>query len=146
MGLTRRSTAIWNGSGKEGKGTLSSTSGALSNTPYSFVARFVSEDGKAATNPEELVAAAHAGCFSMALAFALTGAGHAPEELKTTAHVALESGAAGFEIVGITLEVVGKVPGVTAEQFQQLATGAKEGCPISKALKAVPITLQASLA
>ena len=145
MGLTRRSTAIWNGTGKDGKGTVTSTSGVLRDTPYSFTTRFVSEDGKAGTNPEELVAAAHAACFSMALSFQLTGAGFTPDELKTTAHVAIENGAAGWEVVGITLEVAGKVPGVSAEQFLKLAENAKAGCPISKALKAVPITLKASL-
>jgi osmotically inducible protein OsmC len=147
MGLTRRATATWNGTGKEGSGTLTSTSGVLSNTPYSAGLRFGNEDGNAGTNPEELIAAAHAGCFAMALSFGLSGAGLTPDELKATAHVQLEPKAAGgFEITGITLEVVGKVPGASAEQFQQIATGAKEGCPVSTALKAVPITLQATLA
>lgn len=146
MGLTRRSTAIWNGTGKEGKGTVSSTSGVLSNTPYSAGLRFGNEDGTAGTNPEELIAAAHASCFAMALSFALSGAGVPPDELKATAHVTIEQKPGGYEVVGITLEVVGRVPGATSEQFQQLATGAKDGCPISKALKAVPITLQATLA
>lgn len=146
MGLTRRSTAIWNGSGKEGKGTLSSTSGALNNTPYSAGLRFGNEDGLAGTNPEELIAAAHAGCFAMALSFGLSGAGLVPDELTATAHVQLEpKPTGGFAITGITLEVVGKVPGATAEQFQQAAAGAKDGCPVSNALK-VPITLKASLA
>ncbi|MGQ0648224.1 MAG: OsmC family protein [Gemmatimonadaceae bacterium] len=143
--MTRRSTAVWRGTGKEGSGTLDSTSGVLKDTPYSFATRFVNEDGRTGTNPEELIAAAHAGCFSMALAFQLAGAGHVPDELKTTAHVTVEQGSAGFEITGITLELIGKVPGITAEQFQQLAEAAKAGCPVSKALKAVPITLRATL-
>ena len=147
MGLTRRATAIWNGSGKEGSGNLTSTSGVLNNTPYSAGLRFANEDGKAGTNPEELIAAAHAGCFAMALSFGLGGAGLTPDELKATAHVQLDpKPAGGFEITGVTLEVVGKVPGATAEQFQQLATAAKEGCPVSGALKALPITLKATLA
>lgn len=145
MALIRRSTAIWRGTGLEGAGTLSSTSGVLSNTPYSFSARFVSEDGKAGTNPEELIAAAHAGCFSMALSFQLSGAGFPPDELSTTAHVAVEKKEAGFEVTGITLELHARVPGISADQFQALAAKAKEGCPISKALKAVPIELKATL-
>lgn len=145
MGLTRRSTAVWHGTGKEGSGTVTSTSGVLKDTPYSFTTRFVSEDGRAGTNPEELIAAAHAACFTMALSFQLSNAGFTPGELATTAHVAIERGDAGWEPVGITLEVTGTVPGVGAEQFQQLAENAKNGCPISKALKAVPMTLKATL-
>src|SRR5512134_3137765 len=98
MALTRQSTAVWSGTGAEGSGTLTTTSGVLDKTPYSANARFVSEDGRAGTNPEELVAAAHAGCVTMALSFALTGAGHPPAELTTTAHVSIEKGAAGWDI------------------------------------------------
>ena len=87
--MKRKSTAVWNGTGTEGKGNLNSTSGALQNTPYSFSARFVSEDGKAGTNPEELIAAAHAGCYAMALSFGLTAAGFPPTELKTDATVTI---------------------------------------------------------
>ncbi len=145
MALTRRSTAVWHGTGAEGSGQLSSTSGVLNNTPYSFSSRFTSEDGRAGTNPEELIAAAHAGCFTMALSFQLSGAGFPPDELTTTAHVAVEKKEAGFEITGITLELHGKVPGITAEKFQELATNAKNGCPVSKALKAVPMELRATL-
>lgn len=145
MGFIRRSTAVWRGTGKEGSGTLSSTSGVLENTPYSSAARFVSEDGRAGTNPEELIAAAHAGCFSMALAFQLTNAGHPPEELRTIAHVSLDPGTSGFDISAIRLELTGKVPGITAAQFQELAEKAKAGCPVSRALKAVPITLDARI-
>lgn len=141
----RRATAVWHGTGKDGSGHLTSTSGALANTPYGFAARFVSEDGRAGTNPEELIGAAHAGCFTMALSFQLAGAGFTPESLTTIAHVTVEKKEAGFEVTGITLELNGKVPGISAEQFQQLATNAKLGCPISKALAAVPITLQATL-
>ncbi len=141
----RRSTAVWQGTGKDGSGHLTSTSGVLSQTPYNFSARFVSEDGRAGTNPEELIAAAHAGCFTMALSFQLAGAGFTPESLTTVAHVAVEKKEAGFEVTGITLELTGRVPGIGAEQFAELAANAKHGCPISKALKAVPIELKATL-
>jgi osmotically inducible protein OsmC len=146
MAFTRRSTAVWHGTGKDGSGNLTSTSGALSSTPYSLSARFVSEDGRAATNPEELIAAAHAGCFTMALAVQLANAGFTPDELTTTAHVTIEKGEAGFEVTGIVLALTGRVPGVSVEQFQQLAEKAKSGCPVSKALRAVPIGLAATLA
>lgn len=144
--FVRRSTAVWHGTGKDGSGHLSTTSGVLADTPYNFMARFVSEDGRAGTNPEELLGAAHAGCFTMALSFQLAGAGFTPEALTTVAHVSVEKKEAGFEVVGIRLQLTGKVPGIGAEQFQQLAANAKVGCPISKALAAVPITLDATLA
>ncbi|WP_256013057.1 OsmC family protein [Desertivirga xinjiangensis] len=143
--MIRRSTAVWNGTGKEGKGVLTSTSGVLSNTPYSFAARFESEDGKAGTNPEELIAAAHAGCFSMALSFQLAGAGFTPDELKTEAAVKVEPGEGGFSITSITLKLEAKIPGISEEQFSELANAAKAGCPVSKALSAVDITLAARL-
>ena len=141
----RRATAVWRGPGKEGGGIVSSTSGVLHDTPYSAATRFVSEDGKAGTNPEELIAAAHAACFSMALSFQLTGAGHPPQELRTTAHLSIEQGTAGWDITGVRLELTGKVAGVTKEQFLELADKAKAGCPVSKALRALPITLDATL-
>jgi len=143
--MIRRSSAVWNGSGKEGKGTLTSTSGVLNSTPYSFAARFESEDGKAGTNPEELIAAAHAGCFTMALSFQLSGAGFVPDELKTAAAVKVESSDAGFSIASITLKLEAKVPGITEEKFTELANAAKAGCPVSKALSAVEIILDAKL-
>lgn len=143
--MIRRSTAVWNGTGKEGKGVLTSTSGVLSNTPYSFAARFESEDGKAGTNPEELIAAAHAGCFSMALSFQLAGAGFTPDELKTEAAVKVEPGEGGFSITSITLKLEAKIPGISEEQFSELANAAKAGCPVSKALSAVDISLDAKL-
>jgi len=143
--MIRRSSAVWNGSGKEGKGTLTSTSGVLSSTPYSFAARFENEDGKAGTNPEELIAAAHAGCFSMALSFQLSGAGFVPDELKTEAAVSIEPGEGGFSITSIALKLEAKVPGISPDQFQELANAAKAGCPVSKALSAVEITLDAKL-
>jgi osmotically inducible protein OsmC len=145
MAFTRRSTAVWKGTGKEGSGTLSSTSTVLHETPYNFSARFVSEDGKAGTNPEELIAAAHAGCFTMALSFQLANAGFTPSRLETTAHVSVEKKETGFELTQIVLDLTGEVPGIGDEQFQQLAQNAKNGCPVSKALKAVPVELRATL-
>jgi osmotically inducible protein OsmC len=120
-------------------------SGLLDETPYSFAARFKSEDGKAGTNPEELIAAAHAGCFSMALSFQLSNAGFPPEELKTKAVLTVENTGAGFEITGIELQLTGKVAGIDEAAFLELAGKAKAGCPVSKALAAVPITLKAEL-
>src|SRR5512142_456231 len=118
MALQRTSTAVWQGDLTSGKGTLSTLSGAFKDQPYSVNTRFQSEDGKAGTNPEELIAAAHAGCFTMALAFQLTTAGHEPAELRTTATVTLEKQEPGWTITTIALDVQGKVPGVTPEQFQ----------------------------
>lgn len=145
MALKRSSTAVWHGNGPKGNGTLSTLSGSLKDQPYSANTRFASEDGKAGTNPEELIAAAHAGCFTMALSFQLTNAGHEPTELQTTAVVSMEKQDAGWSITGIQLDVTGKVPGVSAEQFQTLADTAKKGCPISRALAAVPISMTAKL-
>jgi osmotically inducible protein OsmC len=145
MALKRSSTAVWHG-GIKGNGTLTTLSGAFKDQPYSVNTRFVSEDGKAGTNPEELIAAAHAGCFTMALSAQLTNANHEPTELKTSAVVSIEKQEAGWTVTGIHLDVVGKVPGVSAEQFQTLAENAKKGCPISKALSATPITMTAKLA
>ncbi len=146
MALKRSSTAVWHGTGPKGSGTLTTLSGALKDQPYSANTRFASEDGKAGTNPEELIAAAHAGCFTMALSFQLTNAGHEPTELKTNAVVSIEKQDAGWTVTNIHLDVTGKVPGVSAEQFQTLADNAKKGCPISRALSATPITMTAKLA
>lgn len=143
--IKRISNAVWKGTGLEGSGTLSSTSGVLNETPYSFAARFVSEDGKAGTNPEELIGAAHAGCFSMALSFQLTGAGFPPTQLATKATVEMEKGDAGFRVTAIKLAVEGTVPGISEEKFLELAGVAKANCPISQALAAVPISLDAKL-
>lgn len=144
--MKRRATAIWQGNGQEGKGNLTSTSGVLNNTPYSTAMRFKNEDGKAGTNPEELIAAAHSGCYAMALSFALTGAGFVPTELKVENTVTIEQIGDHFEITGIHLDLTGKVPGITEEKFLELAGAAKVGCPVSRALKAVEITLSAKLA
>jgi osmotically inducible protein OsmC len=141
----RSAQAVWKGNGLEGQGSLSTVSGALKDQPYSFKTRFQSEDGKAGTNPEELIAAAHAGCFSMALSFALSNAGTPPQELQTKAEVSLKQADGKFSISAIKLTVVGKVAGLDAAKFVALAEGAKAGCPVSQALSAVPISLEASL-
>ena len=131
--MIRSSKAVWKGSGKEGKGELTSTSGVLKTTPYSFHSRFESEDGKAGTNPEELIAAAHAACYSMALSHALAGNGTPPESVDTKAVVGFQP---GVGITGSELTVVAKVPGLTEEEFLKFAEDAKTGCPISKLLNA----------
>ena len=146
MALKRTSTAVWHGTGPKGNGTISTLSGALKEAPYGFNTRFASEDGKAGTNPEELIAAAHASCFTMALSFQITNAGKEPTEIRTTATVTMEKQDAGWTIVAIALDTHGTVPGLSAEQFQALAEEAKQGCPISRALAAVPsISLTAKL-
>ena len=137
--MKRKASAIWNGTGKEGKGTLSTQSGVLSNSQYSFKTRF--EDG-VGTNPEELIAAAHAGCFSMKLSFNISGENLTPESIETTATVNLnpEKG----EIDTIHLEVKAKVPGLSHEKFDALVQDAKENCPVSKVLNA-QISIEAQL-
>ncbi|MBP6871875.1 MAG: OsmC family protein [Bacteroidales bacterium] len=144
--MKRKATAIWQGNGMEGKGSLNSVSGVFKGTPYSFVTRFKNEEGVEGTNPEELIAAAHGGCFAMALSFALTNAGFVPEELKVEAAVNIEFMTDHFEITGIHLDLAGKVPGIAADKFEELAMAAKAGCPVSRALSAVPITLAVKLA
>jgi osmotically inducible protein OsmC len=143
--LKRTSTAVWHGTGPKGTGTITTLSGALKEQPYGFNTRFASEDGKAGTNPEELIAAAHASCFTMALSFGLTNAGLEPTELKTVATVAMEKQDVGWTITLITLDVNGTVAGVTADKFDELAKEAKKGCPISRALASVPITMTSKL-
>jgi len=144
--MKRRSIAIWQGNGMEGKGNLTSTSGVLNKTPYSFLTRFKNEDGIAGTNPEELIAAAHSGCYAMALSFMLTDAGFVATELKVEAAVNIEHITDHFEITNIHLDLTGNVPGITAEKFLELANSAKINCPVSQALKALEITLSAKLA
>jgi len=145
--LKRTSTAVWHGTGLQGNGSISTLSGALKEQPYGFNTRFAAEDGKAGTNPEELIAAAHASCFTMALSFAISNEKLEPTELRTVATVKMEKQDAGWTIVGIDLETTGKVPGIDQEKFQALADGAKKNCPISRALASVPsITLKATLA
>ena len=144
--LKRNSTAVWHGNGPKGTGTITTLSGAFKDQPYSANSRFQSEDGKAGTNPEELIAAAHAGCFTMALSFQLTNAGFEPTELRTEAVVSIEKQDPGWTITNINLNVTGKVPNVDAAKFEELAQNAKKGCPISRALASTNITMSAKLA
>ena len=137
MKFTRRANANWKGTGMEGKGTISTQSTTLDNAQLSFKTRFEQGVG---TNPEELIAAAHSGCFTMQLSFLLSEAGFVPEDLDTTAKVTFEDGT----ITLIALELTGKVPGISAEEFQQTAQKAKEICPISKLLN-TEITLAITL-
>ena len=143
--MIRKSTARWQGDGLHGKGALTTQSGVFKDQPYSFQTRFQSEDGKAGTNPEELLGAAHAGCYAMATAFALSQAGHAPEELNVTASVDLQKVDDGFSIKTIALELEARVPGIDRAKFDAIAEGAKKACPLSKPLAATPITLFAKL-
>ena len=139
--IKRHASAAWNGSGKDGSGTLTTQSATLKDTPYSFHARFGDGGG---TNPEELIAAAHAGCFSMALAFQLAGAGHTPEHIHTEARLTLQQEGAGWSITAVHLVLRAKVPGIDQAIFDDLAGQAKAGCPVSKVLNA-EITLSATL-
>ena len=139
--ILRHATAVWNGSGKEGKGAITTESGVLEAVPYSASRRFGEEKG---TNPEELIAAAHAGCFTMAVAFQLSGAGHEPERLETRADVSLVKEGEGWKIDSVQLQLKAKVADMDAKKFQELAEKAKAGCPVSKLLNA-KITLKADL-
>ena len=139
--MERKASATWRGGLKDGNGVLTSASGVLSNTKYSFHTRFENEPG---TNPEELIAAAHAGCFAMALSAQLTNAGFAPERIDTSAVVKLEKVGDGFGITKSQLTLRAVVPGIEESKFMELANNAKAGCPVSKVLKA-EITLDAKL-
>jgi osmotically inducible protein OsmC len=139
--MRRKASARWEGGLKDGKGRISTESGVLSETQYSFSTRF--EDGKG-TNPEELVAAAHAGCFSMALSGQLAGAGLTAESINTTATVRLEKTDAGFTVTEVHLEVTARIPDATQAAFETAANNAKAGCPISRLLNA-KITMDAKL-
>jgi lipoyl-dependent peroxiredoxin len=140
--MDRKASAHWSGGLKDGKGTISAPSGVLNNTPYSFARRFENEPG---TNPEELIAAAHAACFSMALSGQLGAAGMTAQAIDTTATVTLEKLESGFAITKIHLDVAVKIPGGDQAKFDQAAKNAKEGCPVSKVLKAATITMDAKL-
>lgn len=137
--MRRKATAVWNGSGKEGKGNLSTQSTVLNQTQYSYGSRF--EEG-VGTNPEELMAAAHAGCFSMKLSFVLGAAGFTPDEIHTDCVITLDNGV----ITKSELTVRAKVPGIDAAKFQECAADAKANCPVSKAYSALEITMHAALA
>ena len=131
--MVRKASAVWKGGLKDGKGVVSTDSGVLSNTPYNFSMRF--EDAKG-TNPEELIAAAHAGCFAMALSGQLGNAGMTAESLEVTAAVTLEKTDAGFTVTKSQLDLVARVPGADKAAFDKAAENAKAGCPISRLLKA----------
>ncbi|MEJ2540374.1 MAG: OsmC family protein [Gemmatimonadota bacterium] len=140
--MLRRANATWWGTLKHGNGEIGTESGALESTPYSFKTRFEEERG---TNPEELIGAAHAGCFSMALSLQLEQAGIEVERIDTEARVTLEKVDGGFGITGIHLVTRVEAPGADPEAVQEAAEGAKAGCPVSKALAATEITLEATL-
>jgi osmotically inducible protein OsmC len=139
--MIRKAKAVWHGTGRAGSGHLTTDSGVLAETPYSFKTRFENEKG---TNPEELIAAAHAGCFTMALAFGLQGAGFPPDELTTEAAVALEQEGQGFRIKSSALTLRAKVPNLDQAGFARLAGEAEKNCPVSKVLNA-QISLDAKL-
>jgi osmotically inducible protein OsmC len=139
--MIRKANAVWNGSGRDGSGKLSSASGVLSDTSYGYKSRF--EDGPG-TNPEELIAAAHAGCFSMALAFGLQAAGFTADEIRTEAAVTLEAEGQGFKISRSALTLRARIPGIDGAKFLELAKAAEQNCPVSKVLNA-EITLDAKL-
>jgi len=132
----KTATVHWEGAGKNGKGQISTETGALENYPYGFASRF--EDDRRGTNPEEILAAAHAACFTMAFSFACDKAGFATRQVDTQAAVRLVAKDGGFLIDRITLKLSAQVPGISEAQFQELAEGAKAGCPLSKALASVP--------
>lgn len=141
MKINKLASASWQGGLKDGKGTISTESGALSAHPYGFNTRF---EGVKGTNPEELLGAAHAGCFTMALSLMLGEAGFKADQLDTQARVTLEQVDGGFSITAVHLTLTGRVPGIDAAAFQQVAAKAKAGCPLSKVIRA-EITLDASL-
>src|SRR6516225_2626932 len=131
--MQRKASAVWKGGLKDGKGAVSGTSGVLNNTPYSFATRFENTPG---TNPEELIAAAHAACFSMALSAQLGAANLTPSSIETTANLSVERLESGWAITASHIDVVGKVPGADAATFQKYAEAAEKGCPVSKVLNA----------
>ena len=140
--MIRKAHAVWRGTGKEGDGDLTTDSGILKESPYSFRTRFENQPG---TNPEELIAAAHAGCFTMALAFQLQGAGYTPTELATEAAVSLEPDGGGFKITKSALTLKADVPGLDQDTFDKLSKEAEKNCPVSRLMNA-EITLDATLA
>lgn len=141
--MKRTASAVWSGGIKDGKGSLTTESGALSNVPYSFSMRFENEPG---TNPEELVAAAHAGCFTMDLSGRLARANMTAERIQTTATVTMDKGEKGFSVTAVNLDVVAKVPNGDNQAFQDAVTRAKESCPISRLLNPnITVTASARL-
>lgn len=141
--MKRKATAVWNGSGRDGKGKLSTKSGALKDLPYSFATRVQDDNGTLGTNPEELLAAAHAGCFAMATSFQLASAGFTAEELHVDAVLEMITDG-GIRIESVKLIMTAKIPGISQSQFLELATNAKDGCPVSRLFNC-DITLEANL-
>lgn len=139
--MNKFASAHWQGDIKQGKGTISTQSGALKDEPYGFNTRFEDEPG---TNPEELIGGAHAGCFSMAFSLQLGNAGYTPDSIDTKAKVTLEKDGDGFSITKVHLDMTAKIPGIDDDEFQNIAKAAKEGCPVSKLLNA-DISLDAKL-
>ena len=139
--MIRKAKAAWRGTGREGSGDLSTDSGVLSETPYSFRSRFENEKG---TNPEELLAAAHAGCFTMALAFVMQTAGYTPSELLTEAAVSIEPEGGGFRITRSALSLTASVPSLDEATFRELVSTAEKNCPVSNVLRA-DVTVEAKL-
>jgi len=139
--MNKFASAHWQGDIKQGKGTISTQSGALKDQPYGFNTRFEDEPG---TNPEELIGGAHAGCFSMAFSLQLGNAGYTPDSIDTEAKVTLEKDGDGFSITKVHLDMTAKIPGIDDDEFQKIAKAAKEGCPVSKLLNA-DISLDAKL-
>lgn len=145
MSLHRKGSAEWKGTGLEGHGILGTPSGQLNNTPYSLSNRFENESGELGTNPEELIAAAHAGCFCMALSFHVVGAGFTPIRLATEAVIHMKQEGYDWSFESIELNLEAEIESITEDRFLQIATNAKDSCPVSMALSAVPITLNAKL-
>ena len=144
--MKRTATAVWSGALRDGKGAITMQSGVLKDSPYTFKARFEDESGKSATNPEELIAAAHASCFTMQLSHFLAEAGHPAAKITTTAEVTVGPVAGGGQAISKSaLTLRGDVPGMDNQEFVKLAEKAKAGCPVSKALAAIEITLDAAL-
>ena len=143
--MRRSGTAVWRGTGLEGSGTLTTPSGVLAEQPYSTKMRFADAEGRSGTNPEELIAAAHAGCFAMALSFQLTGAGFPPTALHVESVITMAQQGNDWSMAGIVLSLDAVVPNIDDATFREKANAAKIGCPVSQALSAVPITLAATL-
>lgn len=142
--MKRNAHAVWRGAGSDGSGKVTTGSGAVTDQPYTTHTRFEDETGLSGTNPDELLAAAHASCFTMALAYQLSGAGHTPDELSTDAELTMQKGDTGWSITASHLSVRGRVPGIAADEFEEIAQRAKDGCPVSRALS-IDISLDATL-
>jgi len=143
--MRRSAKAVWRGTGLEGVGSLTTPSGVLAEQPYSTKMRFADAEGRSGTNPEELIAAAHAGCYAMALSFQLTGAGFPPSALHVEAVITMAQENNDWSMTGIVLTLDAVVPGIDDATFHEKAEAAKAGCPVSKALSSVPISLEATL-